>query len=634
MIRNRQIALLSLAMILAACRPSSEKPPAAAAGTPALDVDSPPPASSPRDYEAMARELYRFEPDYEKQWPIEFHIRICEGLTQDLNRAIKDLGGNIGPDLFANKVELGWGTPGKEEPVLAGVRAAHWDHSAPHETLDALSVRKRWLQYLSAFSFVEHALLKIKTDPKIPAPGVFQATAALEILGRERSGGWRRDAGKVKLEFRRGDTGWRISKFVLDHFTTERRAEKMFEDVAAGWLAALPETTRERLRTRSASDEIHTLILHEDPLPGGVTLNPAALDARPGLAVVDFDRDGWDDVFVWDVRGPASLLRNVDGTRFEDVSAATGLDVRDVSAAAFADLDNDGFTDAVIGRWFGRSEIFLGASGPAGVTFIPADATRRLVMPSEVVSIAIADVNRDGGLDIFFGTADQEFHRRVLEEKGTAPRDWDAHVNQVGPPDLFLLNRGQGRFEDATRAVGLADRWRNSLAPSFADFDEDGWPDLFIGNDFAGSDLYVNEKGVFRSISDPSGANEVIYGMGASWGDVDNDGDLDLYASAMQSSAGKRIMSDEDNFARDLGENDRRARMASARGNTLLRNEGGRVFADATASGQPWSNIRGANWAYGAQLVDVDQDGWLDVFSPNGFFTSADLPEDGITRDL
>jgi len=68
---------------------------------------------------------------------------------------------------------------------------------------------------------------------------------------------------------------------------------------------------------------------------------------------------------VWDVRGPATLLRNVGGAGFEDVSAATGLDVRDVSAAAFADLDNDGVTDAVIGRWFGRSEIFKGVKAEA-----------------------------------------------------------------------------------------------------------------------------------------------------------------------------------------------------------------------------------------------------------------------------
>lgn len=618
--------------ICVACKPSSEKPASATAG--AIDVDSPPPPSRPRDYEAMARALYASEPGYEQAWPVEFHIRICEAITQDFNRAVKDLGGNIGPDLFAQKVELGWGTPGKSEPLVAGVTAQHWEHPEAHETLTALEVRKRWLEYLGAFRFVEHALLKIKTDPKIPSPGVFEATASIEIFGRERTGPWRRDYGKVKLRFeRREGAGWRISKMVLDHVTTERRDEKIYRDVAPELLASVPEETRQRLLVRSVSDEIHARLVSGEAIPGDVTMQPVAMDAHPGLAIVDYDRDGWDDVFVWDVRGPATLLRNVEGASFEDVSAAAGLDVRDVSAAAFADLDNDGVTDAVIGRWFGRSEILRGVRSGGGVTFLPADASRLLVLPSEVASIAIADVNKDGGLDIFFGTAAHDYHSRVVAS-GKAPPAADAHVDQLGPPDVFLLNRGNGVFEDATKQVGLGERRRNSLAPSFADFDDDGWVDLFVGNDFSGSDLYVNEKGVFKSISDASGATDVIYGMGASWGDVDRDGDLDLYASAMQSSAGARIMADEKNFAPNLGQRDRYARRQAARGNTILRNEGGRTFVDATAAGEPWAGARGANWAYGAQLLDVDQDGWLDAFSPNGFFTSAELAEDGVTRDL
>lgn len=623
-----------LLFLAAACKPTSDP------GTgSALDVDSPPPASRPRDYEGMARKLYESEPGYEKAWPIEFHIRICEAITQDLNRAIKDLGGNIGPDLFGEKVELGWGTPGKEAPLVAGIRIQHWEHPEAHESLDAAAVRKRWLQYLSAFRFVEHALIKIKTDPKIPAPGSFEATASLEIFGRERASGqvdgaWRRDYGKVKLRFERGTSGWRITKMVLDHVNTERRDEKMFRDVAPEWLASLPAETRERLLVRSASDEAHARLLAGDTIPEDVTLQPVAMDAHPGLAIVDYDRDGWDDVFVWDVRGPATLLRNSGGSGFEDVSVAAGLDLRDVSAAAFADLDNDGVTDAVIGRWFARSEILKGVKAKSGaVTFFPSRASRLLVLPSEVASIAIADVNKDGGLDVFFGTAAHDYHGRMVAA-GTAPATADAHVDQIGPPDVFLKNKGGGVFVDATKEVGLADRRRNSLAPSFADFDGDGWEDLYIGNDFSGSDLYVNEKGTFKSISKESGAADVIYGMGASWGDVDRDGDLDLYASAMQSSAGKRIMADETNFASNLGQGDRYARRQAARGNTLLRNEGGRKFADASASGQPWSGARGANWAYGAQLLDVDQDGWLDAFSPNGFFTSAELAEDGVTRDL
>ena len=102
----------------------------------------------------------------------------------------------------------------------------------------------------------------------------------------------------------------------------------------------------------------------------------------------------------------------------------------------------------------------------------------------------------------------------------------------------------------------------------------------------------------------------------------------------MQSSAGQRIMSDEKAFASNLDAAARSLRREAARGNTLLVNQGGRSFTDGTAKGQPWEKLRGANWSYGSQFVDVDQDGRPDVFAPNGFFTNPTLPDDGLTRDL
>ena len=121
--------------------------------------------------------------------------------------------------------------------------------------------------------------------------------------------------------------------------------------------------------------------------------------------------------------------------------------------------------------------------------------------------------------------------------------------------------------------------------------------------------------------------------MGASWGDFDGDGDLDLFASAMQSSAGNRIMSDEKNFAAEHGDEARADRKAAAPGNTLLRNEGGGRFTDATADPR-WKAARGAQWAYSGQFVDADGDGWLDLFVPNGFFTSSSSADPSCVRDL
>lgn len=602
---------------------------AAPAALPAIDVNAPPPPSRPRNYEVLARAGYESDPSFEQRWPVEFHIRICEGLTQDLSRAFTDLGGNLGPDLFAGTVEFALGTPGLETPSALGLRHSEWPE-APPRTLEVAAVRVELLRYLSAFRFVEHALVKLKTNPRIPEKGKFEATAALEVLGRETTGAWRRDVGKVHMAFEKKGRDWRITRFVADHLTTDRRDLKIYEDVAPAWTAQLDPGTRERLLERSVADEVLTR------RAGSGTPAPQATDAHPGVAVVDIDGDGWDDLYVWDMLGPAVLLRNVGGTHFEDVSRATGLDVSDISAAAFADLDGKDAIDAVIGRWTGPSEVKLGqaATGKTLPLFTSAPLGRKVALPASVASLALADVDRDGLVDVFFGTAAQDYHLEAVGS-GKAPRQGaDGFVDMLGPPDTLLLNRGDGGFVDGTAGAGLASRRRNSLAPSFADFDGDGWVDLYVGNDFASADLYVNEKGRFRPISKESGARDIVFGMGASWGDVDGDGDLDLYASAMQSSAGQRIMSDEKAFASNLDAAARSLRREAARGNTLLVNQGGRSFTDGTAKGQPWEKLRGANWSYGSQFVDVDQDGRPDVFAPNGFFTNPTLPDDGLTRDL
>lgn len=586
------------------------------------------PVSGGRDYEKLARELYAGEEGYEKRWPVEFHIRIVEGITQDLNRAIADLGGNIGPDLFADEVELGWGEPHDPHDVIAGITSAHWTEEEIAKT-NVKDVRKKWLAYLDDWKFVERVLIKVKTNPRIPAPGVFEATGSVEIAGQETSGGWRYDKGKAHFRFERVDRGWRIAKLDFDHMETERRAKKIFDDATARWIAPADERTREKLTRRSASDEIHARLV-EGSLPDDVTVQPVAMDAHPGVVVVDVDGDSWDDLFVWDVLGRAMLLRNRQGQGFEEAADRFGLGVSDVSAAAFADLDGDGVLDAVIGRWFGRSEILRGVKDARGVTYVPSSVGREMTLPSEVASLAIADVNRDGRLDVFFGTAAHDYHGEQVKA-GRAPSDADAHVGQLGPRDLLLINKGD-RWEDGTYAAGLTQE-RNTLAPAFADWNGDGWVDLFVGNDFARANLYRNDGGRFVDISKESGADRIIYGMGASWGDFDGDGDLDVYASAMQSSAGARIMSDTGNFAGNLDERDRVARKDAARGNTLLRNDGNGKWSDATSE-DAYKPARGANWAYGAQLVDVDGDGWLDAFSPNGFFTAPGGSPDGLVRDL
>lgn len=609
---------------------------------------------SPRDYEAPVLALYRDDPGYPARWPVEYRVRVLEGLTQDLERAALDLGDGMGSPFFAEPTLFGWAREGARKSIEAGILESTWT-AAPEAAQPAAQVGATWREHLGAFRFLERAAVKIKAA-QVTAEGGLSTRVALELAGLEKAGGWRRDFGWADATFSKGRTGWQLSRFRIDQLTTHRRSSKLFEDVTERWVQQVPPATKRLLRAASASDDLHTLLVDEkQPLPEAFDhLQPLAMDSHPGAAVVDLDGDHLDDLFVWDVRGNTVFLENKGGT-FVDATDARDLRFRDVSAAAFADLDNDGDQDLVLGRWFGASEVYLAHRG----RFLPANANRFGGFPANVATVSVADVNRDGLLDLYFGTAAHDFHRhlgmrlqggpgavaslepgeqalleRAVPEgrRALAEGRFDPNVDQLGPPNVLLLNRGGGNFTDATAALGL-ELFRNTLQASFADVDGDGWVDLFVANDFAPANLLLNRRGRFEDVSAQSGAEKIIFGMGASWGDFDNDGDLDLYASAMQSSAGERIMSDAKNFASGHSERSITARLAAARGNTLLRNEGNGRFTDATAE-KVFAPARRAQWAYSSQFIDADGDGHLDLFAPNGFFTSSQAPPGEAVRDL
>ncbi|MFT3692108.1 MAG: VCBS repeat-containing protein [Kofleriaceae bacterium] len=632
----------------------------AAIGCGSHDAPAPPPptpahatlpAPVARDYEGLVRKLYADEPDYEKRWPVEFKVRVIEGICQDLAAAAMDLGDQMGAPYFADQLELAWPTAGADQPIVDGYHGSTSTIATPTKAT-ADQVRDHFRELFGAFQFLDRAVWKPKGAHELPSGGI-AVTVGLDFGGREKSGTWRHDSGAADVQFEKVANRWQITRFVVTHYETQRGAELAFDDVTDAWLANVSPSVRAALRKRSGSDELHRMLLDDKhaPPPALDHLLPLTMDAHPGVVVVDIDKDGFDDLFVWDTRGPSVLLHNDGGRGFSDRSDEYGLALTGVSAAAFADLDGDGTLDAVIGRWFGHSEILFGAGG----TMWPG-ASGRFDLPSQVASISLADIDGDGRLDIYFATSAHDFQehltaalngtatgldpgeKQLIDEALPAARaaiaanKFDANIYQMGPRNVVMLNRGEGKFVDATEQLGLT-LYRNSLEAAFGDLDGDGHPDLYVANDFAPANLYMWRAGKYVDISATSGADQIFFGMGASLGDFDNDGDLDLYATAMQSTAGNRIMADAANFSSDHDESARVARKQAARGNTLLRNDGNGVFADLTAT-PAFATARNGSWAYSAQFIDADGDGYLDVFSPNGFFTSSLNPDDPFVRDL
>ena len=335
-----------------------------------------------------------------------------------------------------------------------------------------------------------------------------------------------------------------------------------------------------------------------------------------GVALFDYDNDGDLDVLL--VQGGAlgadapaprpggkplrdRLYRNdlevrADGTpslRFTDVTDASGIATRGYGqGVASGDIDNDGWPDLYL-TGFGRNQMFRN-NGDGTFTDVSA-ATGTGSPDTWGVSATFFDADRDGWLDLFVGNYliyTVPTHIRCFRESGQE----DYCTPERYPPqrDRFYRNRGDGSFEEATVAAGLADEFGPALGASTADFDGDGWTDLFVANDQRENQLWMNRgDGTFVNRALLAGAAVDAAGvakadMGVDAGDFDNDGDEDVFTTVL-----------------------------TGEGSTLYVNDGTGLFEDRSAA----SGVRAASLPYtgwGAGWLDADNDGWLDLLSVNG----------------
>ena len=157
--------------------------------------------------------------------------------------------------------------------------------------------------------------------------------------------------------------------------------------------------------------------------------------------------------------------------------------------------------------------------------------------------MSAADYDRDGRVDLYLCT----YVYFQSEDQYRYPAPY--HDAQNGPPNFLFHNRltadGDGFFEDVTAAAGLDENNnRYSFAPAWCDYNGDGWPDLYVANDFGRKNLYKNEGGHFRDVADVAGVEDIGPGMSAAWFDYDGDGRPDLYVSNMWTAAGQRLTAD------------------------------------------------------------------------------------------
>ena len=400
----------------------------------------------------------------------------------------------------------------------------------------------------------------------------------------------------------------------------------LFEDVTE---QAIPSSFSRDEAQRSAHQEITEQALAEKKLvmPKREYADVPDMESAaqyPSVSVVDYDSDGHDDLFITARYTAPQLLRNLGNGTFEDVSLESGLTSGNcVTSALFADFDNDGDPDALLCRSLEPALYYRNDKGRF------ENVTRKLSDLGEqffVVAAAAADVNRDGLLDVYLTTYTPGTDVRPIWMKRylspteatrlqSLSKKAHPYFDDRGGPNVLLMNRGGGRQERAGGEV--VKLWRKSYQPAWADVDGDGDDDLYVCNDFSPDTFLRNDtpKGASEPVfvdayakNFPDG--EMAFGMGASFGDYDNDGDLDLFVSNMYSKAGNRIID-------TVGEVDPRIKVA-ARGNFMYRNDEGIFHQDA----KPDAPETRTGWSFGGQFADFNNDGLLDLYVPSGYYTA------------
>jgi Flp pilus assembly protein TadD/peroxiredoxin len=334
-----------------------------------------------------------------------------------------------------------------------------------------------------------------------------------------------------------------------------------------------------------------------------------------GIAVGDFDNDGFDDLYVCQPAGlPNRLYRNRGDGTFEDVTEKSGLGVLDSTACAlFADFENKGRQDLLV--VCGNGPLLFQNQGN-GAFVIKRDAFHFASPPQGTFThAALADYDRDGRLDIYFCT--YSYYLGLDQYHYPVPY-FDA---RNGPLNFLMHNEGDGSFVDRTEAAGLnVDNDRYSFACAWGDSSAKGGPDLYVSNDFGRGNFYRNNgDGKFTSASTEAGVEDPGAGMSACWCDFDDDGQQDIYVANMWSAAGQRV-SRQKQFQSGTPENIRAFYCRHARGNSLYRNLGDGRFQNVCEE----AGVEMGRWSWCSDFWDFDHDGYPDLYVANGYISAPE----------
>ena len=447
------------------------------------------------------------------------------------------------------------------------------------------SLIEEWTAFLNGFSEVEDVRFQVtdSTFLKKAAGNFADSKISFFLVGRDEAGNRSWVKGRGRLQAQQEEESWEISLLVFDQIEFLKAEVDLFSEIslAAGLSVSLP----------SYGSPGHDAFVYH------------------GAAVGDINGDGFMDVVATGISNNFVYLNQGDGT-FKEVAWEVGFPAtpHDVTAPLLVDYDNDGDLDLFLSA-VGTQMLFKNELMEKGeLSFVDVSLETGVAVSAVGFGATAGDVNQDGWPDLYVTSYNR--YGRLM------PNSWHQATN--GTANLLFINQKDGTFRESAKSWGVDDgRW--SYAAQFADLNHDGRQDLYVVNDFGENALYMNLGNRFEDRAEFSGILDPGNGMGVSFGDYNNDGQLDLYVTNMSSTAGNRILG---RLFPEAGPDNNVLRKLAA-GSSLFRGGSDGTFTDVTQQMGPFQ----AGWAWGGIFIDFDNDGWQDLYSPNGFISGKSMKD-------
>ena len=376
----------------------------------------------------------------------------------------------------------------------------------------------------------------------------------------------------------------------------------------------LPAPAGEKLFQVMAPEDTGVTLknLYNDPRMWGDRFRELTLGAvETGIAVADFLKDGKMDIFVVSRNGPCALYHQTAPFKFVDIAAAAGVDCTkngpgSVVSATVVDINQDGWPDLYVCR-FGAPNLLFINNGDG--TFTERAKDYGLDIKDASVEATFADYDGDGYLDCFLLTNVLDFSK--------AP---------MGRRNYLFHNNGRGMFTDVSKKAGIWGTTQGHTALWF-DANQDGWPDLYVANDFETPDRFYmnNGDGTFTDVVDERLPHVTYFSMGADSGDLNNDGLIDFMVSDMRDHTHAKFMTGLEEMGRGLWEMERVPELIPQyMWNAVFLNTGTDRYQEISHM----IGVDATGWTWAARMGDLDCSGREDLFYTAGMirdFTNPDL---------